>query len=157
MTAKKRPKRARASGQKKGAATEKDKGGRPAYEPPLGRDEAIMNLAARGIDMRSIAASIGVSEPTLRKYHGDAIRAGRAKGQRIGTDALFDLIKQRDYRAIDKLLNRLGWGAQVADEIEKEDDGTGVLLVPGMVDPEAWIRDALDNPPPEPNSGATKQ
>jgi len=60
-------------------SAEKRPQGRPAFEPTPELREQAQNLSGYGVPHDQIAALLGVSDETLRKYFGPELKLGKAK------------------------------------------------------------------------------
>lgn len=73
---------------------------RPQHEPTEQSRSEVERLASIGAPIRMIAACLGMSEPTLRKYYDDAIQKGHGKcGAKI-QEMLYDKCMSGDSASI---------------------------------------------------------
>lgn len=106
-------------------------GGRPAYEPTPKDREQVKTMSGLGIRTNEIAAVLGISEPTLRKYFASELDMGHVKANAAVAQSLYrmatDKLKPSAAAAIFWLKTRAGW---------KEGEGGPYVVPPADPAPE---------------------
>jgi hypothetical protein len=69
--------------------TERRKGGRPPYEPTKTHRDSVQTMTAYGIPQEEIAAVLGISHVTLRKYYAREIATGATLANSKVAEALY--------------------------------------------------------------------
>jgi len=84
--------------------------------------ERIGRMVAYGINHDQIAAIIGVSDETLRKYYRDALDYGKSKAVERVANSLFDTAVSGDVQAQKFFLSsRAGWSEKQTHEVSGKD------------------------------------
>ncbi len=85
-------------------------GHRPPHEPTKENRLMVQVMIAGGIEQIHIAASLGISRPTLRKHYRNEIKSGGAQANGLVVAALFKEAKGGNVKAaIWWTQARMGW------------------------------------------------
>ncbi|MEI5998244.1 hypothetical protein H3V53_13830 [Paraburkholderia bengalensis] len=97
--------------------------GRPAYKPTDRDREQVKMLSGMGIDGANIAALLGISEPTMRKYFRRELEIGYVQANAQVAQSLFrqatDKNKPNVVAAIFWMKTRAGWVEAKPEEATK--------------------------------------
>lgn len=92
--------------------------GRPPYQKNGADAERIERMAAYGITHDQIAAIVGISDETLRKYYRDELDLGKAKTVEKVANSLVDVAVSGDVAAQKFFLSsRAGWAEKQQQEL----------------------------------------
>jgi len=87
--------------------------GKPRHEPTKETRRQIEMMVASGIQFELIAAIIGISEPTLRKYYPEELALGKAKANAMVAANIFRQATKDDPRCASFALfwakTQMGW------------------------------------------------
>ena len=108
--------------------SKKNLGGRPAHEPTAATRGAVESMVAYGIPQVDIAASIGITKPTLRKHYADEIATAATKANARVAQTLYKIATDPNHKscaasAMFWAKTRMGWRETDRMELTGADGG----------------------------------
>lgn len=100
--------------------------GRTAYKPTQKDRDQVKMLSGMGIAGADIAALIGISEPTMRKYFRNELETGYIQANAQVAQSLFKQATDKDkpnvIAAIFWMKTRAGWKEQQSADLGKKEE-----------------------------------